>query len=280
MKEENAPFSEFLRILPFMCEAIAYDIGVTVADREKYLFYRPAKNLDLKVEVGAPIRAGSAVGQVIAGKKRVSILADKSVRGIPYFSSACPILDEQGELVGAISISESTERYETLKGMANHLNEGISNLASTSEEISAQTQELASAGRMLLGTTLKSQQRVQDTDKIIKLIKGIAGQTNLLGLNAAIESARVGEAGRGFGVVAAEIRKLAAQSSDSITNISSVIEAIQKDSGDSLDQTRQIGSVVSQVNVAVNQIAQSIQSLSGVVRELNDLAENLNPREG
>lgn len=82
--------------------------------------------------------------------------------------------------------------------------------------------------------------QVQDVERILGAIQAIAEQTNLLALNASIEAARAGEAGRGFSVVAEEIRKLSEQSNDSSDMIASIIHSIQEESSGMVQTLNQV----------------------------------------
>ena len=110
---------------------------------------------------------------------------------------------------------------------------------------------------------------------MIGLIRNVAGQTNLLGLNAAIEAARVGELGRGFGVVAEEIRKLATTSTDSLKKIDAVINTIKGDSEKAVQEAEHLDSVISQVAGALDQVARTVQEVREMTLLLDTIAGRL-----
>jgi methyl-accepting chemotaxis protein len=188
---------------------------------------------------------------------------------------ANPIFNDQGEVIGSIVISESIERYDSFKEMASNLTDSLSSLASTSEQISAQAEEIAALSRKVTQSSQESQKRAKETDEVLGLIRNISSQTNLLGLNAAIEAARVGELGRGFGVVAEEIRKLASGSAESIKKVEQITKLIQTASDASLQQTTQIEGGINQIAEAMGQIAASIQQINAMALKLDQFANQL-----
>ena len=119
-------------------------------------------------------------------------------------------------------------------------------------------------------------------DEVVSFIKNIAGQTNLLGLNAAIEAARVGEQGRGFAVVAEEVRKLAEQSQEATKQISELIGGIQGDTEQAVaamdNGTREVklgAEVVNTAGQAFHEIVTLVEQVSDQVREVSSTIEQM-----
>ncbi|WP_281253718.1 methyl-accepting chemotaxis protein [Sporomusa silvacetica] len=251
------------------------DIGVSIVDKEKHLTYIPGKTMDLHVKTGDPVKTSSGVYRAMHENRRIIGQVDKALYGQGYVIVANPIHNSKGEVIGGIGIQEPTSRYDVLKEMAGELNENISILASTTQEVTAQTQEIAALSHSVAGVTQSLKARVAETDQVLGLIKSVASQTNLLGLNAAIEAARVGEQGRGFGVVAEEIRNLATNSANSIKKIEEIITAIQTDSEKNHREIAHIESLLDQVAQAVSLVANSVQQVSGMASRLNSLADGL-----
>lgn len=272
---DQAIIEHYLYVLARLNDMQLNDVSVGITDREKVIYYRPARTLDLKATVGDSLRPGSAAYRAIHERSRVVIHVESSVYGIAYVAVGTPIWNTDKEIIGSVVISESIDRYEVLKQASRQIGGNVETIASTAEEVSAQIEEIAAASRGLTQTLFQSYSRVKETDQAMGLIRAIAGQTNLLGLNAAIEAARVGDQGRGFGVVAEEIRKLASSSAESITTIGGIINSVQNDSMSARNNMEQIDGMISQIAEAIAQVADSIMGLNDMAKKLSDLADEL-----
>lgn len=116
----------------------------------------------------------------------------------------------------------------------------------------------------------------QEINTIIATIKGIAQQTNLLALNAAIEAAHAGEQGKGFTVVAEEVRKLAEQSQESVDDVSKLISDIQKDTEQASVSMRKGLEEVEKGKLVVNETGKAFAKINNIVKEIDQDIVSIN----
>ncbi|KAB0486663.1 methyl-accepting chemotaxis sensory transducer with Cache sensor [Pseudomonas reinekei] len=145
--------------------------------------------------------------------------------------------------------------------------EGLEMIAKTMEAIRSQASAMSKGMEDLEKLGYSSQQ----IGSVLEVILSIAGQTNLLALNAAIEAARAGEAGRGFAVVADEVRSLARRTQDSVEEIRGVIESLQAGSN-SVTHSMNIGHGLAQDNVLQAQMAvAALERIDAAVNEISEM---------
>ena len=185
------------------------------------------------------------------------------------------------------------------------IDEGVERINATISSIRKQSEEIRANSEAVD----KVAKRSMDINSIVNTIEEIAAQTNLLALNAAIEAARAGEAGRGFAVVADEVRALASRTSASTKEIADMVQGIQMDAATAVRsinqsvtnmeatseetaevestmrnmlehvnnvnmQITQIASAAEEQSAATNEISTHIHGISGLTREVNQNAQD------
>ncbi|MDP4166783.1 MAG: methyl-accepting chemotaxis protein [Bacillota bacterium] len=231
---------------------------------------------------------GETSHQVASSSQELSASADESTKASEYISTTIQEL-----AVGSDQQVESVENSRTvIKGMtefAGRISSSAEKAAATADQtakmslegtkaidkVSAQMQSINETVVSLSEAFKHLTERSNEIGNITEVITSIAEQTNLLALNAAIEAARAGEQGKGFAVVADEVRKLAEQSAQSAEQITRLITIIQNDTKQTMNSVISATGEVKEGLVVVHEAGGAFQkienSITEVVTQINDV---------
>lgn len=169
-------------------------------------------------------------------------------------------------------IIETGGEAAALNGRADSMLASGDKTNDTIGELKNISKDVGSTVDMIAELTKQTNESAQAIHEAVEFISDIAGQTNLLSLNANIEAARAGEAGRGFAVVADEIQKLAKQSDDASGNIDQIVGALIENAEHMVDAMRQMQSVIDRQNQC---IVSTEESVGGVIGEIHASIRNI-----
>jgi methyl-accepting chemotaxis protein len=179
--------------------------------------------------------------------------------------------------------AETTQSLSSqVAGASEQASSNMQSVAAATEELSISVDEIGrrvrESNQIAEAAVLQAQQTdgrigklsraAQEIGDVVKLITAIAEQTNLLALNATIEAARAGEAGRGFAVVASEVKSLASQTAKATDEISSHILGMQGATQESVAAIKEIGGTIARISSIASTIASAVQQQSSATQEI------------
>ena len=216
----------------------------------------------------APIKV--ALNSILDSLKRVmteiATASDQVLTGAEQLSQSAMHLAD-GSARQTASIEELTASMETI----NHKAAQSAASATEASERALRSSEFATQGEVkvqaMLSTMDKLKESSESIGKVIKVISDIAFQTNLLALNAAVEAARAGEHGKGFAVVADEVRNLAGRSQTSTNETTAIIEEDVQMVGSGVNAARSVAESFTTIMDDISQISETVAQINEMSKE-------------
>ncbi|HEX5393098.1 MAG TPA: methyl-accepting chemotaxis protein [Rhodocyclaceae bacterium] len=263
--------------------SVVKQLGGEPSDAAKIM--RRVANGDLAVDVGtAPADSmlhalGSMVASLHSLITSINSGADRLVKHAENINHAASEVssasEQQAESAAAMAaaIEELTVSSSHISDSARETEHNSTEAMTLSGEGSARASQAAAAIQKIAQTVGHASERIraleeraQQVSSIANVIKDIADQTNLLALNAAIEAARAGEQGRGFAVVADEVRKLAERTASATLEIEQTIQGIQGETGGAVDAMNTALGEVDEGVVLANSASESLRAIEAGAR--------------
>jgi methyl-accepting chemotaxis protein len=197
--------------------------------------------------------------------------------GIPTLVMSYPLFDEDdpNKVVATFGIMIPRQVQAELREISENIERGLGDISAGIEELAAAASEISNNERQLNQNVNEVFKLSEAINEVLGFIKQIADETKMLGLNAAIEAARAGDAGRGFGVVAEEIRKLSDESKDTVVKIRDLTEQINNKIKETTAKSEQTLRASEEQAAATEEITASVEEITAMSEEMKRISQNI-----
>ncbi|MHC1684608.1 MAG: methyl-accepting chemotaxis protein [Clostridiaceae bacterium] len=264
----NSDFEYFMKVLPILGELIQEEISSCITDRNKCLEAFDSKNMPTLLKPGELIPKDIPLYKSMETNKVIAQVVPEEVFGVAFIGIAYPVTDSDGKVIGSIGIAKSLEKQTKIENISEELFSSLSQTNVAIDGITSGSQKLTDVIINIVSAVNNAKDKISETDQIINSIQGIASQSNLLSLNAAIEAARVGELGKGFSVVAQEIKKLSQNSTESVKKVIITLTEIK-------DSIESIINQINEANIVAETNAEATEEINATISEITKNSEKL-----
>lgn len=254
-------FESLINSVPIIKGFFNEDIAIVIEDKEKILFLLEGDTIKTPEKQGDKIKDNVSRDKARSRKKHVLTILTKEIQGIDLKILHIPILDSNDNYIGIFCLIRNTEKENSILNISKGLQMSIEETNKNIGGIETDALILSDNLNIIIEKVEKTSNNIKESSGVIDLIKNISSQINMLGLNASIEAARAGDHGKGFSVVANEMRKLSLVSGSSSKKIFSYLEDMKNNIEIIQNSINLLG------NVATNQVAR-VEEVSATLDEI------------
>ncbi|MGE5373048.1 MAG: methyl-accepting chemotaxis protein [Solirubrobacterales bacterium] len=265
----------FALVMPYLKTIFGRDLAVNISTPDHFVAYQGADSFDLPVQPGMPIPKEDPMNAAMSMKQQLIAPVPVEAYGVPFKAVVTPLLDRQGKVLGCIGIGLVQKTESQVIELANNVGESMDEVAGAVTQIASAAMGINEREKELHNSIEQISGIARKIDDVLNGIKVIADQTKMLGLNAAIEAARAGEAGRGFGVVAEEIRKLSDESKNTAEQIRALTVQIDRFIAETLQNSESTVRSSEEQAAATEEITASIEEITALAEQLRRIAQQL-----
>lgn len=263
---------------PMMAEMFPEGVFLWMSDREKLLYRQGSKKYDIaELQVGSEITVNPDVVKCIQEKRPINSDIYNEQYNIHVRMAVAPVFDERekDKVIGSFGLSMPRALAVRLQTMADNLTKELEQSAAVIQELAASASEISTSQQQLNNSIKNILVLSEEINNILAFIKQIADETKMLGLNAAIEAARAGDVGRGFGVVAEEIRKLSDDSRETVSQIriltdkiKAAVDEAEKNSDLTMGNSENQAAATEEVSASLTEIMTLAEKLARIAKKI------------
>lgn len=266
-EEYRDMFMYYKNLIPLLDDIIQEPLIIGIYDRDTCIYIRNQDAFSIPLREGDRISEKTVAFASMKQDKVLTSLTPREIFGFLMKTTSIPI-KKDNVVIGCLAICRNLKNQDEYHALSEQLFQNLEQITMAINNVAASVQHVAVQGDNILREITSVKEKAKNTNQVLNIIREVSNKTKLLGLNSLIESARAGEYGRGFNVVAKEIQKLSETTNDSVKSVNDIIKELVE----SIDN---ISKIYSDENSEFQNQSAVLEELSASSQELNTISKVL-----
>lgn len=264
----------YKEVLPCLKDFLCTDFMLALTNGQKFLGFWQKGKMNAPIKIGDIIKKDDPTLETFRTGKIIDKTLPADIHGFPFRSLTVPIKNKSNKIVGTINYGVSLEVRETVKNIQQQISKdvqnSIGNLKSISDfvnEVSNETKSITQIFNNIIETTTH-------IETVTKEISNISSQTNVLAMNASIEASHAGEFGKGFAIVAQEMKNLSTTTKISSNKILEILKDLSNGVTDVSSDLNSLIELVKKQQFLTKEIESNIQNIQSLSKSMDTTLKN------
>lgn len=249
----------YCEVLPRMKDYLGQDIMIGLTDGSKFVGFWEGKKMRAPVQVGDALKPDDPMIESFRTGKVIDVVLPPHIHGFPFRSITAPVRARDGKIVGTVGVGSSLEQLYSVETIVGEIQK---KLASARDRFGAFNDTSIKVGKQaesILAFMSEIAEKSSQIESSAKEISNISMQTGILAINASVEAAHAGSAGKGFAIVAQEMKKLSNSSRTASEAIFSLVKELSTSVNQNYDALRGIQDTITSQQFSAGELLTEIE---------------------
>jgi len=274
LKVADSTLEMYKEVLPHLKDFIPKDFMLGLTDGNQFVGFWSKGKMNAPVKIGDILKPDDPMRDSFRTGRVIDTILPPSIHGFPFRSITVPVRNKQNKIVGTVGFGLSLEVENEVKAVQKNIDDNVNSSLKDLENIASFSQDISKDTALIINILENILKKTDKINSVTKEISSISGQTNILAINASIEAAHAGELGKGFAIVAQQMRELANTSKNSSNEILDLLNELSSEVRKiSSDLDLLINSIDGQQNLTSN-ISKNIYNIKHCTESITNILKD------
>lgn len=256
----NETLKMYSEVLPHIKEYIGQDIMIGLTDGSKFVGFWPGNKMRAPIQAGDELKPDDPMIETFRTGKIIDVTLPPHIHGFPFRSITAPIRERGGKIVGTIGVGSSLELLYSAESIVNEIKQYLDNAEERFTAFHETSKTVSDQATVILTFMSEISKKSEQIKSAAKEISNISMQTDILAINASVEAAHAGELGKGFAIVAQEMKKLSTSSHAASATIYELINDLSQSVKQNYEALNSIQDTVSNQLLSAGEMSEEIEN--------------------